>query len=335
MLYQFRIDKNHQGELVRRLRGDGVLCQGWGGGVNGGLSLEHEGFVPKLKAYYELGTTRIPSNLTRIRDFKDGDLLIVPHLPRHGLVSIHEVDGDFPRCYDYRESDEAHLNHRVRVRRSFGLDGRISAANAQLVRWRAKLQWRRLPILPVPEYEADVLHLVDTMSADPDAAFPASDLDEFFEGLNRDVLKLVRSRLGEVNPSGGMISFESICERLLTEAGFEVAGQNEYDRDGGDVDRRCVRNRADVTPFEAGETLLFVQIKKHAGTTDSHAVDQLLRMIEHEPADGCVMSLADRFSEEAIVKAEKAAIALLDGDSIAQLVMGYLATLGGADAAWS
>ena len=49
-----------------------------------------------FECYKPLGmkSTRVPTNLLRIRQFRDGDVLVVPHLPERGKVSILLVDGD-------------------------------------------------------------------------------------------------------------------------------------------------------------------------------------------------------------------------------------------------
>ena len=329
MLYQFRTDRKNRDTLLDRLKADQHLCQGWGGGDAADLSLDAPDFASRVKKHYDLKTTRIPSNLKRIRSFKDGDLLIVPHLPRKGRVSIHVVDGDFPACYEYVPNDPSHLNHRIRVRSSVGLDREVSTGNSRLLAWRSKLQWRRLPVHAIPQYEEDVKAVRLDLVGDPSLELGTSDLDEFFESLRSELVEHVRNRLYDVVPAGGAISFEGVCEQLLVNAGYQVSGRNQYDGEGGDIDRRCERARSDVTPFETGDTLLFVQIKKHRKTTGVEAVNQVLQMIEKEPADGCVMSLGDDFSEEAEAAAADGTIALLNGPAISEMLLRYIVERGG------
>ena len=334
MLYQFRIDSDQRETLLERLERENQLCQGWGGGCGGGLSLAGLEFVAKTAKAYDLQTTRIPSNLTRIRDFRDGDVVVTPHLPSRGRVSVHIVDGDYPACYSYVEDDPVHLNHRVRVRESFGLSGSINDGNARLVPWRGKLQWRRLPVLRIPEYEKDFAALIAALRVDPDSKFEASSLDEYYDSLLTEVLGFVEDRLQKINPSGGLISFEAVCETLITDAGFTVVERNSYDRTGGDVDLKCVRSRSDVSPFESGETLLFVQIKKHSGVSGPEGVRQVLQMMRAEPAaNGCVMTLATSFDEEAEQLARSEGITLLAGRDIGPLLLRRLAYQGGVSGA--
>ncbi|MBC9785337.1 restriction endonuclease [Heliobacterium chlorum] len=62
-------------------------------------------------------------------------------------------------------------------------------------------------------------------------------------------------------------------------------------------------------------------MKKHVGKTDKWAVEQLLQMMKTEPdADGCVMSLADDFDDDAKRLAENNNILLMDGLKICELL---------------
>ena len=70
---------------------------------------------------------------------------------------------------------------------------------------------------------------------------------------------------------------------------------------------------------------LYVQIKKHDGETDAEAVRQVIAMlVSHPDADGCVMSSANGYTEEACELAENHGVALLDGNDICRLLMRML-----------
>jgi hypothetical protein len=335
MIYNYRIDRSDDAILKRiaeRLNNakEKELSQGWGGGDGGGLPITDDDFVSKCKAHYELATTRVPSNLTRIRDLKRGDLMVVPHLPAHGQVSLHVIADDFPDCYRYVPDDADHQNHRLRIEQSYGLAGEISTRHLSLVPWYGKLQWFRLPVLPIPQYESAFRAIVEQLTSTPNSQFSASNLSDFLESLRSGAVKWVSEQLRQTRPSGTIVSFEAICERLLLSAGYQVVRRNWHNNQGGDVDLHCVRDRSDASPFETGQTTLFVQVKKHIGTTDSEGVKQLLLMIEGEPtADGCVMSLGESFTEDAQELAEKNGVALMTGDIISQLVLEELAKHAG------
>lgn len=327
MIYNYRFDRRLLSEITERIRTNHVLSQGWGGGNDINLNIVNKDFVEKCTAYYELATTRVPSNLTRIRDFKRGDLLVIPHLPAHGKVSIHVIADDFPKCYNY-VVDKDHQNHLLSIEKSYGLDGSISIYHLGLTSWYGKLQWLRLPILPIPQHEVAFCNIIDEIEKSPTIKFEPSLLAEYLNSLREELIHKLNSKLQEIKPSGAEISFESVCEQLLKAAGYKISARNQYNSEGGDVDLHCVRDRSDVSPFEAGQTTLFVQVKKHTGNTDEWSVQQLLGMIKQEPtADGCVMSLGDSFTQEAQELAEKNGILLMNGDVICQLLLGELGNI--------
>jgi hypothetical protein len=325
MLFNFRFDQQSTATILTRLRDEHQMSQGWGGGeVN--LDLTRPDFVQACLERYRadgMNSTRIPSNLLRMRSFKDGDLLATPHMPERGKVSIHVVDGDFPACYRCDPADGDHLNHRILVKRSYGLGGNISIYNTVLSAWYAKLQWLRLPVLTIPEHEDAFQLVIRQLDDSPSMTFAVSPLEEHLSGLWERVLESLKADLRRtLNPNNSDLSFESLCERLLVKSGYTVVGRNVFDGAGGDVDIHCTRKRADASPFETGDVTLFVQVKKHEGITDEIAVRQLVKMMSKDAtADGCVMSLAEGFSDAAKELAEQNDILLLNGSAICKLAL--------------
>ena len=316
MFYNFRYDRSQRDLVLRRLKEDSELCQGWGGGdVN--LNLRDPDFVQKAFQYYKLATTRTPSNLTRIRDFKDGDVLVTPHLPEDNSVSLHIVNGDFPDCYRYVAGDDSHLNHRIRIKDSFGWKG-ISTYNERLLEYRAVLKWLRYPILPIPDFDELFSAILRELKIDPDCIFWPSDFDEVLSKFYARERERAVSWLRALPDS----DFEGVCERILKSHGYEIVRRNYFNGRGGDVDRVCRRLRSHTSLFEAGDVMLFVQLKKYKGTANREAVDQVVSMLHDEPeAVGCVMSTADKYDDEAIKCAESNGIVLLDKDSVVSLFL--------------
>ena len=332
MTYNFRHDRSRTPEILARIDRDKQISQGWGGGEGANLDLRKDDFVAKTVNYYNLRTTRIPSNLTRMREFKDGDILVVPRIPEYGTVSVHIVDGDFPDCYGYDVSDDTHQNHRIALKDSFGLMSEISIGHVTLLAWRAKLQWLRLPVLAIPDFSEAFSDVVTAMRSDPSRRFRPSELDDFLTRVSHSIEDIVTEELRSMPSSGSGISFESLCGQLLQVNGYKVDRHNWYDRQGGDVDLKCKRSRQDTSVFEGGDVTLFVQVKKHKELTDAKAVNQVLKMIDQEPqADGCVMSMADGFTEEASRLAKDNGIVLLDRHEICGLLVSHLSERIGAD----
>lgn len=326
MIYNFRFDRGRKKEILKRLKSDRVLSQGWGGGKECiPLTDDLNTIRAKIKERYDLKTTRIPTNLSKIKGFKDGDILITPHLPSEKKFSIHIVDGDFPNCYSCKESDMTNMNHRIKIKKSYGLDGNLSLYNSEVATWKGKLQWMRLPILPINQYKNEFAVLISELSKDPKIEYKKSDLSEYLEKVQSETLKFIKTRLQEINPSNDVISFESICETVLANQGYKIVNRNFYDGAGGDADLVCEKDRSNISPFEQGQDILYVQIKKHKGTTNEGAIDQLLKMIEkNENAKGCVITLADNFTKEAINIADEEGIVLMDGNTISELLMAVM-----------
>ena len=324
MIYNFRHDRDRTQEIAERIRREKQISQGWGGGISVNLGLHTEDFVSNTCSLYRLRTTRIATNLSRMKEFRDDDILVLPHLPEYGAVSLHIVDGDFPSCYEYDSSDSTHQNHRIKVKRSFGMNGEISVWNVALAPYHAKLRWLRLPVLPTPQFKSIFAQLVETMSAGSagQTQFGASELDDFLRDMARSVGAEATRKMREMPASGGAISFEALCERIVVGSGYRVVGRNRYNREGGDLDLICQR---DGTVFETGDVTLCIQIKKHEEETGAAAVNQVVGMLEDRPsADGCVMSVADGFTEEAQEVARNHGIVLLNRHGICRLLMPQL-----------
>ena len=262
MTYNFRYDRSRTIEILERIHRDKQFSQGWGGGEGADLDLRKDDFVAKTVEHYNLGTTRIPSNLTRMRQFMDGDMLIVPHLPKNGTVSVHIIDGDFPHCYRYDGLDSVHLNHRIALKSSFGLKGEISIDHVTLLAWHRKLRALRLPVLAIPDFSEAFSDIVTKLNSDPSLSFGPSELIEFLNRVFESVKDLVTKELRSIPSTGGAISFETLCEQLLKESGYQIVERHKYDRKGGDVDLVCKRSRKDMSIFEDGDVTLLVQVKK-------------------------------------------------------------------------
>lgn len=329
LIYNFRIDRSFREDIINRIKTEKTLSQGWGGG-DYNLSLRDEDFINKCYEYYKLNSTRIPTNLTRIREFKDNDIIVVPHLPEDRKVTFMIVDGDYSNCYEYVKNDKTHQNHRIKIKEVYGLKGNVEIYNEKLVNWYGKLQWMRLPILPIDRFSKGINDIIDKLKEDPYFEFKMTELDEYLLNKKNELISKLKKDLQKINASNGAISFEKICEKILKDNGYEIKKRKVYDKNGGDIDLECVRNRNDISPFESGEVKLFVQIKKHEGETDEYAVNQVSKFMDKNPeADGCVMTLADKFSDNAIKEANAKNISLLNGKEICEMLLRSLLHING------
>jgi hypothetical protein len=147
--YNFRIDKKGIKLILDRLETENALSMGWGGGIDYNLDLKKSSNLwSDFKNCYKGITTRRFNSICKIKSFKDGDVIIVPHLPKDGKFIIGIVDGDFNQCYIYDEKDGTHLNHKIKLKKIYGLDSSLDIHNQLVHTWYAKLNWMRLPIYP-------------------------------------------------------------------------------------------------------------------------------------------------------------------------------------------
>lgn len=200
----------------------------------------------------DMKSTRLPTNLLRMRTFKDGDLLVTPHLSEFGKVTITVVDGDYPGCYNYVQNDGHDQNHRIRVKGVYGLNGNISIGHVLLTGWYAKLQALRLPVLPISDNQEAFEAIIRELVADPNKQFDTSPLTAVFDDWLAKALEAMKC---EIRKNANGVYFEKVCARLLAHAGYENVRRN-FHKSGGDVDLQCSRNRTILSPFEAGQVNL-------------------------------------------------------------------------------
>lgn len=329
MIYQWRIHADDHKESIRRIEEERLLSIGWSGNETN-LRLSDTDFILNCKKRYNLKTTRTATSLSRIRNIKNGDIIITPNLPKHGYVSFHVVNGDFIDCYDYKSSDKTHTGHRIKILKSYGMDCSISINTFELNAWKAKLRWLRLPVLKLKKYEHLFLEIMNSIDTGKKTVFVPSSLDGYFDKVRDSLVGSLRKTLAQVSPSGGNISFEKICERIIISYGYKVVRRNTYDGDGGDIDLVCARETTGPSPFGDSRKVI-VQVKKHSGTTSDTSVKQILQMKsqdKHQSADCCVMSLGDKFSEKAEELATANGVLLLNGNDIAGMFLKYIADTG-------
>lgn len=320
MIYNIRIDRDNRKGILERLKNEKTISFGWGGGNDKNLSLKEKSFRKNTKDYYKLKTTRIPTSLTKIKNFKKGDLLVIPNFPKDKNFVICEVAEDFNKSYYHEPNDNSHQNHRLKISRYWGVEPVMSFYNHHVSSWYGRLKWMRLPILDITKYENDFRRVIDLY--ENGEKINKSSLNDYLLGVKDDIISFVAKKLEKIDSSNGKISFEKICEDILKNNGYSIKSRNKYDGKGGDVDLRCSREVDVFTPFENGTIELYVQIKKHKpnSKTSEKAVKQVLEMMDDEK-EGCVMTLANEFTEQAQELADENGIVLMNGETISELLV--------------
>ncbi|TFD97071.1 restriction endonuclease [Jeotgalibacillus sp. R-1-5s-1] len=320
MIFNFRIDRTQRDFLKTKLISENIIYQGWGKN-----DLADKQFSVETESYYNLKTKRIPNNLKKIRTFVQGDILIVPHFPSDGCMSILVVEGNYPNNYTWQPGQVRDLNHGIKIKEAYGLNGTISIYHYLLVKWYGKLSGMRLPITEMRQMDDIVHKLLGILRQDPDHQFEKSTMTDYLENQTSLLLKTLQDQLYHLDASRSDLSFEKVCENLIEQYGYECVDRNCYDGKGGDADLIFLKKSDQGSPFETGDSYLFVQIKKHRGETDEQAIRQLTQImqskLEYAPANACAITLADTFSPAAQSLADDTGIKTITGPELCRLLI--------------
>ncbi len=323
-IFNFRIDRNNRSILQEKLSSN-ILAMGWGGGNIENLDLRQNGNIhSKFKNVYKdrISIRRINSIL-KIRQFKDGDIIIIPHMPKNGKFIIGIVNGNFPECYDYDENNKSHLNHKINLKKIYGLNNNLDIHNVKVHPWYAKLKWMRLPIYPLHRYKDIFLDLIKELENDETSVLNYSKLGEYIDVIRNKVKDNIRNEFKNIDPSNSAINFENICKTVIESFGYELKRKNHH-KNGGDADLifTMISDEQEQHPFIQTNDHLYVQIKKHTGQTGVEPITQLLKILKEDGVDaqGCAITLGT-FSEEAQALAESNDIILCEGDEFIDLFM--------------
>lgn len=323
-ILNMRIDRNHTKILNERLRNK-FISMGWGGGDIENLDLTQDNDLWKLfkSCYNDRISIRRFNSILKIKKLRDNDILIIPHLPSPGKFVVGIVDGDFPDCYCYQENDLTHLNHRIKLKTIYGLDGNLDIHNFMVQKWYAKLSWMRLPFYPLSKYQDIFLYLIEKLRNEPNLSFDKSQLVDYFYEIKKKIKKMLIKELNLVSPSNSNINFEQICRELIESYGYIFEKSHKY-QNGGDADLIFEIPDDITSPFELSMSKLYVQIKKHSGTSDEKAILQLLKIMEEYKttniSQGCAITLGE-FSKKALELAEQNDIVTINGDDLVELII--------------
>lgn len=306
--------------LYRELR-QGRLRQGWG---ISGLSLRNTDGNPVSKAEWESAHRQTdwgePSQmrfaiLNRMLELHEGDIVVVPKTPKATQFTVARVsgpyrfqdtsnddgefDGDFGhvipvvadsiRTFEYRASDAAYsvsalfgkANHRQAV--TFCYSGeRIGAAERLLQRQ-------------------------DSTESKSSRELLQGAFDLAFRKAARTLSKQVRKWNGP--------RFENAVRQCFEDQGYQVKPCQRYDGEGADVDMVVLPpvNRHGL--FLPTEIAVQVKWKQQTDGGDVVAVDQISRWAEWQESSAmkCVISSADRFTDEAKKRAKDEDVILICG----------------------
>lgn len=140
--------------------------------------------------------------------------------------------------------------------------------------------------------------------------------------LKEEILKVVeKNAFKKVNEVISSNKFENLIEWYLKSIGasrVETPAKNSSPTEEGDADK--------VAYFEKLKLIIMVQAKKHDGTTDKYAVQQIIDYNENNSYEGYttamwVISSAKKFSKAATKLAEASGVHLINGLEFTQLIL--------------
>ena len=319
-IYTIRTDRTSKDLLMKNLK-ENEISMGWGGGITDtDLDASKETFRENIVKVYKDITPRRIGNLARgLTEIKENDILMIPNLPEAGkfIVGVAEKDP-----YRHDKEDDSHLNHRIKLKEIYGLDGKLDMKNEKVSEWYAKLWGMRLPIYPNYHHHECIENLLEGLRTGKIKELEISELEEYLEKLHKKCIEEMKKELLKTAPHIGPLSFERICEKIMEFHGYKISSRNKYDRKGGDAD--LIASKEAASPFEREIERIYIQIKKHSikiGKTDKKAIEQVWKIMEDEKNDmGCVMSLGE-FDKEAKDYAEEKEIILIPGDEICRMLL--------------
>ena len=315
-IYTIRTDRTSKDLLLERLK-EKEICMGWGGGITDiDLDAGKETFRENIVKVYKDITPRRIGNLARgLTEIKENDILMIPNLPEAGkfIVGLAEKDP-----YRHDKEDNSHLNHRIKLKEIYGLDGKLDMKNEKVSEWYAKLWVMRLPIYPNYHHHDCIENLLEGLRSGEIKELEASALEEYLGSKLDKYVKEMKEDLLKA-PLTGPLSFERICEKIVEFHGYKISSRNKYDRKGGDAD--LIASKEENSPFERRIENIYIQIKKYSGNTDKGALEQIEKLAKMNENDAkCVMSLGE-FDEEAKNYAYEKEIILIPGNDICRMLL--------------
>jgi|SRR5579871_6834431 len=306
---------------------NGRLRQGWS--FNPGLSLDQtelrfaENYA-KDADHPEEAASRY-AILRPLRFVNPGDILVVPKQPDYDhfviLVAARNPTRDDPYSYDFVEPLPGTDDYRSVIYidperiKTFHFDG-VSVPSVVKQKLRSIAYSKAVNVVSNRAFIAGVrecLQLDDRANQQPEPL--KAKLTTIREKMYRSWVQSVRA----LTPT----DFEKLVRAFMQAGDYQIVRLNHYDGEGHDVDLECERAFEFDDPLGTSQTVRYrIQIKKHEGATDEHAVRQLLDDAGTTggsvPKLSIVISTADDFTDDCKRLAEKHGVVLMNGVEFAR-----------------
>lgn len=272
------------------------------------------------------GTPRNRYNLWRfIREMKAGDIVIVPTSYEFSVFIIADdriysnESMDFTNCSGWYgekiELKEGYLFSTQGQSVDLGFYRKVEKIAIHLPR-QLYADQALTSRMKIRQTNVEITDLKDSVDEAIDAFRRNKPLRLKEQFAEESVPKLLNSILRITDDR----KFEDLVEWYLKSLGakVETPGKNESATSDGDADK--------VGYFDNIKTAIMVQAKKHSGTTDGWAIEQIKAYrSNHQYGDYStqmwVISTCDMFSERAMKEAETSGIRLIDGKEFCRMIL--------------
>ena len=153
------------------------------------------------------------------------------------------------------------------------------------------------------------------VNANQHAEPPEAKLTKIHEQMYRGWVQSVRELTAR--------DFEKLVGAFMEAGEYRILHRNRYDGEGHDIECECERTFEFDDPLTTSQTVRYrIQVKKHAGHTDEHAVRQLLGSASPTTGLGqtisIVISTADDFKMDCKRLAKEHGVVLMSGMEFAR-----------------
>lgn len=250
--------------------------------------------------------------LSNMLDLQEGDIVVVPKMPKWNQFTIARVSGDYEFDSDENREDHRHI---VPVKsdsvRTFSYKANNEAFLVSCLFARAKHR----PAISF-SYDFQQIRACLNLFDSPDQLNEQSD-ESLYELTYDAVFKEAAKRmLDEVQGwNGGR--FENAIRQAFEGQGYRILSHRPYDKEGGDADILMSMPPNPYEVFLPERKKIAVQVKWKEGVDDDdlQAVDQIVKWSNSfdSQVTKCVISSAKNFTEEAKTEARNEDVILING----------------------
>lgn len=329
---------SHENDISYPLLEKGYLSIGWRmfmhtDVINISRAETTNGFQSLMDAH-SLGKSRSRWNLWYFAQFTPGDIVVVPLFD--GLFSIYRVD----------EIAQPLCNVKEKI-------GTVVSKNNGIVKWGEDgALYRNNSVIPVDlGFVIKVSPLQEKLERSvyaDNALFMRMKMfqtngtvDDIADSIKQAIQKIPVSLYGpSIDPLANILREQ--IDKKLDDAKFERLIRWYFEKEGASVARIPAKNGAEksgiadadiIAVFESLKTIYYVQAKKHWGTTNATAVEQIAAYKNQQDEAmkanketrydtiAWVITAADKFSEDAVEKAEEENVRLINGFDFAKALI--------------